>query len=351
MSGFWYLTPKLCIAILHVYETFRSIVSYQRIAYKFYTFTFTTQGYLKYKKPDSNRAHRKQPRHLLHPSRNRRRRRRTTRPCCSSGAGARATPIAPRRRRPITLRRPRIRQLAERHQIRLHHAQRRQLLAQPSRAVILSVAPAGPARVLRPRAALRGAQRGRLQHRRDLVDEHGRVDGRLGQRLGEQALVGGLLGVAGVLWLAGGFVEDVCGVVLLRRCVPPDGGGFEEPLRAVLPGALLRRAVGEAVHDGAAVEDGAQVLGPLDVVELRAVLGGIATIPDAVVVGDQPHGLHPCVRFLGPVGVGLVVCELGETRGELEEEAVGEGVLVVVAVVEGEDLPAKTAVAGGIVPA
>ena len=219
-------------------------------------------------------------------------------------------------------------------------------------AVVAAGAPALAARGLalrrRAGAGLGGAGRGRLQHGLDAGGGRGDVVGGLGEGGGEEAFEGDLIRVAVVVGLACDFPEDVALGGVVGR--PEDRGGAEKAGHAGLPGGLLG-AGGEVVHDGAAVEDGAEVLGPLDVVEGATVLVGVGAVPDSEICVDHASGLHPGICLLGPIGVGLVTRVLGKTRGELEEDTVRDGVFIIVASIEGENLPAETTAAGFIVPA
>lgn len=74
-------------------------------------------------------------------------------------------------------------------------------------------------------------------------------------------------------------------------------------------------------------------------------------VVDVVVVVDEPDAPHPLPRLLGPVRVRLVVEVAGESRPQVEEAAVRDGILVVVAVIRERDLPAQAAAAGVVVAA
>lgn len=79
----------------------------------------------------------------------------------------------------------------------------------------------------------------------------------------------------------------------------------------------------------------------------------VGAVKDVVVSADESDARGPVVDFVGPVGVGLVAGEPGQPRGDLEEAAVGNAVLVVPAGGGGGVLPFETTAAsvGGVVPA
>ncbi|KUI59387.1 hypothetical protein VP1G_11117 [Cytospora mali] len=157
------------------------------------------------------------------------------------------------------------------------------------------------------------------------------------------ALLGGAGGRGRHERLDGGLVHDAVVEEVRGRVV-------EDAAHARLP---RRRRVGVIVHDGAAVQPDARVVRPLHLVDARAV--GARRVPGAVVdvprVRDEPHALHPVVDLGRPVRVRLVARVARQPRPDVEEAAVRDGVLVRVAVVEGEDLPPQSAAAILLVPA
>ncbi len=104
-------------------------------------------------------------------------------------------------------------------------------------------------------------------------------------------------------------------------------------------------------HDGAAVEQDGGVGRELNGVDVRAVVADVAAIVDVVVLVDVADTLHPVPRLVDPLGVGVVAGVAGQAGGDVEEDAVGNGVFVVVAAVGALDLPAHAAVAVGHLPA
>ena len=82
---------------------------------------------------------------------------------------------------------------------------------------------------------------------------------------------------------------------------------------------------------------------------LQGVVRAIVHGPRVAV--DQVHAAAPQEDFRRPVGVALVAGGAEEARAQLEEERVGDGGFVVVAVGAGGDFPFQAAAAGGRVPA
>jgi hypothetical protein len=93
------------------------------------------------------------------------------------------------------------------------------------------------------------------------------------------------------------------------------------------------------------------IVSPLDVVDRRAVLCVIGSVVEVVVLAHKSYRKLPLPSLLSPIRVGVVPEVLVESRSDVEETAVGDGVLVVVSVVEGEDLPPQTSAACRLVPA
>lgn len=92
------------------------------------------------------------------------------------------------------------------------------------------------------------------------------------------------------------------------------------------------------------------VVRPLNVVDRSAVECIVRAIVEMIRVVHQPNLAYPVPDLLSPLSVRLVARISSKTCGNVEEAAVGNGVLVVVAAVEGEDLPPQTAAASGRVP-
>ena len=94
----------------------------------------------------------------------------------------------------------------------------------------------------------------------------------------------------------------------------------------------------------------AKVVGPLDLVEVRAVHTGVGSVEELPGGAYEADADGPVPRLFGPVGIGLVVGILCQPGGQVEEAAVRDGVLVVEAAVELRDLPAEAAATGVAVP-
>ena len=106
-----------------------------------------------------------------------------------------------------------------------------------------------------------------------------------------------------------------------------------------------------AVHVGGAVQVHAGVVGPLQWVQVGAVVRLVGAINEKPVLGDVAHAVGPVPGLLRPLGVGRVPGVHGETSAEVEEAAVCDCVLVLEAAVHAEDLPVQAAVAVLLVPA
>lgn len=192
---------------------------------------------------------------------------------------------------------------------------------------------------------LRGALGAGEQFGQDPAAGEGGQLGGGGQPAGQVRFEGRLVVVAGDDGLAGDFDHDGAAAVL----------GGEEDFGAVEDAADARApesgAVGEVVHVGGPHEEGAGVVGPLDGGWVRAVAVRFGAVVDGPCGRHELRGCPPVPRLLGPVGVRLVAGVAGQSGCELEEATVGDAVLVIVSVVEGEDLPSESTVAGGVVPA
>ena len=95
----------------------------------------------------------------------------------------------------------------------------------------------------------------------------------------------------------------------------------------------------------------AGVVSPLDGLDVSAVVLTIGSVKVMVILAHEAYRELPFPSLLGPVGVGVVSEVLVQTGGDVEEASVGNGVFVVVAVVEGKDLPSQASCTGGVVPA
>ena len=85
-------------------------------------------------------------------------------------------------------------------------------------------------------------------------------------------------------------------------------------------------------------------------VQIRAVDLGIRTVKDLVSATDQADVERPSVRLGRPLIVSLVASVGIQARCNVEETTLRNRVLVVVAVVEGENLPSQTSSTSLVVP-
>ena len=85
-------------------------------------------------------------------------------------------------------------------------------------------------------------------------------------------------------------------------------------------------------------------------VYLRAVEGVIGTVIEVIGAIHQTDGPNPIKNLLGPVKIGLVARVRSQASTKVEKGSVGDAVFVVVAVVEGENLPSQPAAARRSVP-
>ena len=107
------------------------------------------------------------------------------------------------------------------------------------------------------------------------------------------------------------------------------------------------------------------IRGPHELVDIATVVACFETVVDAIVWvllswawwsvshlgGDQAGGVGPFVDLSRPVDISRVASVLCHAGREEQEVHVGASVLVIVALVEGEHLPAQTTVTGCGVPA
>lgn len=104
------------------------------------------------------------------------------------------------------------------------------------------------------------------------------------------------------------------------------------------------------VHVGGSQQIDTRVVRPLDLIGIGTVVVGVGTVMELVLRRHDANSLGPVPHPLGPFGVSLVARVLSQARREVEETAVRDGVLVVVAAVERVNLPSEPAIAGLIVP-
>ena len=85
-------------------------------------------------------------------------------------------------------------------------------------------------------------------------------------------------------------------------------------------------------------------------VQIRALNLRIRSVKDLVGAADQADLHRPLVRLGRPLSISLVASVSIQASGNIEETALRNGVLVVVAVVEWEDLPSQTTATSLVVP-
>lgn len=103
-------------------------------------------------------------------------------------------------------------------------------------------------------------------------------------------------------------------------------------------------------HHGCAEHVDAGVVGPLDVVQVRASDLRISAVKDLVGAADQADFHRPLVRLSRPLRISFVTSVGVQTRRDVEETALCDRVLVIVAVVESKNLPSQTTTASLVVP-
>lgn len=201
--------------------------------------------------------------------------------------------------------------------------------------------------------ALRDRGRGRVpQQRLDAVVRPRRPLGRRGHPPAQERLERELVRVAEVDRLACHLDHH-----LVRRAVPVEEyvlRGVEEPVdvpapRRAVVARLVRRVV-VLVHGRGAEEERADVVRELVFGDGLAAVVSVRAVVDPVRVGYEFHVHHPVPGLDGPVRVRGVTGVQRQARRDVEETGLRDGVLVVVAVVPGEDLPPQPAVAVRRVP-
>lgn len=96
------------------------------------------------------------------------------------------------------------------------------------------------------------------------------------------------------------------------------------------------------VHVRGADEESASVISPQVVINLRAIDGVVSAIVKEVVGVSKVDVADPIPHPVSPLSVGVVTGVSGQAGGHIEEAAVRDGVLVIVAGVEREDLPPQS---------
>lgn len=108
---------------------------------------------------------------------------------------------------------------------------------------------------------------------------------------------------------------------------------------------------GQVPHSCGTGHVDACVVGPLDVVDVAAVLALRCAVKEMEVIADEPNAGFPFIRLCGPLSICGVACVFRQSCCNVEECAVRDSVLIVETVVEGKDLPVESSTAGRRVPA
>ena len=99
-------------------------------------------------------------------------------------------------------------------------------------------------------------------------------------------------------------------------------------------------------HNSSAIEENSRIIRPLDVILLRTVEKTVSTVEDLPgLTVYQSDVRYPVVRFFGPLEVCLILSKRSETCGDVEEAAIRDRVLVMIAIIEREDLPPQSSAA------
>jgi hypothetical protein len=104
------------------------------------------------------------------------------------------------------------------------------------------------------------------------------------------------------------------------------------------------------VHEARALNKGRSYVGELGSVDIGAVVLDVSAIIDVPVLVDVADGLGPVIGLFGPEGIGAIARVTSQTSSDVEEDAVGNRVFVIVSVVGEGNLPSETAVAVDCIP-
>ncbi len=118
-----------------------------------------------------------------------------------------------------------------------------------------------------------------------------------------------------------------------------------------MPGFRLGGGRAIVVHGCCPLQKRAGVVGPLVRSDAGAIFDVYAVVYVVPLAIQELRIHHPVPRPLGPVRVGLVSRVPGQTRGDVEETSLRDGVLVIEPVVPGEDLPTQATSAILFLPA
>ena len=124
-------------------------------------------------------------------------------------------------------------------------------------------------------------------------------------------------------------------------------------VRRVLVGGWECFGISEAyiiVHDGCTEQEYSRVVGPLELVDVAAILCCMGSIIEVVIVIHHLYFLCPIERLFGPLRIAVIASIQSQTSTKVEEASIRDGILVIVSGIEGEDLPSQATVAILCVP-
>lgn len=149
-----------------------------------------------------------------------------------------------------------------------------------------------------------------------------------------------LVDVAVAAWFASDFVHDLVVCEEDMRRVP-------ESHRSVAP----KLFAGDVPHGRCTKQENACIVRPLDLRGAGAILRRVRSIVNVVIVCHESGSFHPVPCLDGPVRVRRVSSIHGKPSPQIEESTIGNGVFVVVSIVEGENLPPQSTITSlGIPP-
>lgn len=95
------------------------------------------------------------------------------------------------------------------------------------------------------------------------------------------------------------------------------------------------------IHSSCPKQEHAGIVGPLHVVQTRAVLDVVGAVEDLVVLVDQTDRWvgNPIPGLLRPVQIRSVMRISAESCSQIEEAAIRDGIPVRIPIIEREDLP------------
>lgn len=95
----------------------------------------------------------------------------------------------------------------------------------------------------------------------------------------------------------------------------------------------------EVIHVCYTQHENAGIVGPLNMVQLAAIQSVVGSIEELICRAHQAHCSSPIVHSIRPISISGVACVNCQPSCHVEEATIGNGVFVVVAGVEAEDLP------------